>query len=627
MPSRPMLDGVALQQVQEIEADEDEVLSQHSVPALEGDFLQKLGRKATRVTLTGVLTGPAARDGLKTLRKKFKAAQVVPFVADIATATKVDKVLIEELEVRDLAGKPEHFEYSFTLLEYVPPPKTKTAPPPPPPPPPPPSVRTGTLVVEVIVEGQSGFDFRQITVSVDGTKEDGTPLTLTLTNRSNNVWTQEKTPPGHYTARAAVSDAQPMSGSADAAVRAGQTTRVTITLRAGALIAKAFVVHFRFDKAFIEPSMRAVLKQVSDYAQVHADEKLVIVGHTDLTGSAEYNQSLSERRARSVFAFLTFGTSPAAQAAALADWNSLRQRQSVAFPTINDSWGTRQYQHLLQDLGFYQGNVDGKEGAQTDAAIQAFRHAQGLLPGTIVDDAVWNALIRDYLSQDNLAVSDTLLLLNSKAGCDGGILKWLGCGEESPLPLPQPSTPNAFRPYRRVELLFVSATRLPCQVPRPDTFEKPAPGAVGSTWCLGPKKGTNHFCFATRKTEEAGPNRWYIVPVEPGTITVQGSMKLEDGKPAADVKYVLIAPDGEFMDGERPSGPQSGEGIPARTKGDGTFSYSDKPKGIGVYTLEIQEPFIARLAGAPPDAGKGNVVWQRLDDTSSFDVILRSSGQ
>lgn len=124
MAKQPMLDQVELQQVDEVETEEREVLEQHSVPALEGDFLQDLGRRASRVTLTGTLTGPAAGDGLKSLRETFRAAEPVPFVEDIATATKVDKVLIEEMDVRELAGKPESFEYALTLLEFSPPPET-----------------------------------------------------------------------------------------------------------------------------------------------------------------------------------------------------------------------------------------------------------------------------------------------------------------------------------------------------------------------------------------------------------------------------------------------------------------------------------------------------------------------
>ena len=165
----------------------------------------------------------------------------------------------------------------------------------------------------MIVEGQSDFDFSKVTLTLEGTQDDKRSLSRTLTTRENNVWTEDKIPPGQYTAKAVVID-PPMTGSVEAKVRAGEKTQVSITLKPGAVIAEMFIVHFRFDNAFVEPCMREVLKQVAGHASDHADEKLVIVGNTDevgspgdLTASDPYNQSLSERRARSAFALLTFG--------------------------------------------------------------------------------------------------------------------------------------------------------------------------------------------------------------------------------------------------------------------------------------------------------------------------------
>src|SRR6266850_46388 len=120
--AKPMLGDLELQQVQRIEAAEKAAVAQHAVPSLEGDFLQDLGRRAERIQLNGVITGAEAGEGLKKLREKFRGAEPVSFVADIATATKVDKVLIEEMGVRELAGKPARFEYTIGLHGYIPPP-------------------------------------------------------------------------------------------------------------------------------------------------------------------------------------------------------------------------------------------------------------------------------------------------------------------------------------------------------------------------------------------------------------------------------------------------------------------------------------------------------------------------
>jgi hypothetical protein len=118
------------------------------------------------------------------------------------------------------------------------------------------------------------------------------------------------------------------------------------------------------------------------------------------------------------------------------------------------------------------------------------------------------------------------------------------------------------------------------------------------------------------------PAGWVILPAEPGHISVAGSIRLDDGSPCCALEYVLTAPDGEYMDGEQPSGLRRGSPIPGRTDSAGTFAYPEKPKGIGSYTLEILGPFVARLAGEAPSAAKGPLVATRLDGSRNFDVLI-----
>src|SRR5487761_1509571 len=124
-----MLDDFELPLVQSFEGEETEALQRHPVPGLEGDFLQDLGRRAARFRLAGVLAGTDSANALKTLREKHRAAAPVRFVADIATATKIDTVLIEELKT-----------FELSLIEYIPAPVPHDEPVPPPPPKPDPLV-------------------------------------------------------------------------------------------------------------------------------------------------------------------------------------------------------------------------------------------------------------------------------------------------------------------------------------------------------------------------------------------------------------------------------------------------------------------------------------------------------
>jgi outer membrane protein OmpA-like peptidoglycan-associated protein len=605
-----MLGDLELQQVQLVGVDADQVFARHQVPALEGDFLQLLGRRASRVACSGVLTGPTAGDGLKALRDKFRAAEPVTFTADIATATRLDQVLIEEMTIRELAGRPERFEYAFTLREYLPAQAPVSEEPPPPEPPPPPSTDAGIAEVQVLVEGQPEADVSGATLTVDGPAAAASAQSRTPTERTGNTWSARDLVPGIYTARAVVATPQAMAGTAETTVSVGQTSQVTVNLHPGVVIASAFMVHFRFDKAFVEPCMRAVLRQVADYAGAHNDQKLLVVGHTDKTDTRTYNQSLSERRARAVRAWLTSKGDPAG---ARAEWKALRQRRTADAP-LGDNWATREYQHILQDLGFYPGPVDGDDGGErslTKEAIRAFRCEVGLPPGTVVDDATWDALIDRYLAKDALNIPADRFMPN----CDGSALKWLGCGEDAPPP-PAPAKPTANRPYRRVELLFVNADRLPRCVPRPDTFDLPEPGAVGSDWPDDPK-ATSRCGFATRDCTKPEPDRWCIELAEPQTITVNGSIRRENGEPLGEQKFVIITPDGEFLQGEQ----SSGEPRPGRITKKGTFSFKDKR--VGVYSLEVLPRGLARLAEGSDEDITGNTVCKRLQkDGDTLDVVV-----
>jgi len=233
-----------------------------------------------------------------------------------------------------------------------------------------------------------------------------------------------------------------MSNSVQALLRPGETFRVSIPLTLGTVKATMFIVHFSSNKAFIEPCMRRVMRQTAKFASDNQGHKLIIVGHTDKVDTEAYNQSLSERRARSAFAYLTFG---GARQAALDEWNQLRlPRPKKELPSIKDNWGTREYQHILQELNFYPGRIDGDHGPLTSSAVRAFRCTTGLPPGEVVDNPTWEALITTYLSLDKLNVKDDRFLTN----CPQEILKWLGCGERDPVK----NVSTAWRPNRRVEM-------------------------------------------------------------------------------------------------------------------------------------------------------------------------------
>jgi peptidoglycan-associated lipoprotein len=57
-------------------------------------------------------------------------------------------------------------------------------------------------------------------------------------------------------------------------------------------------IFFEFDKSNISPDAREILKANADFLLKNDDPKVVIEGHCDERGTAEYNMALGQRRAQ-----------------------------------------------------------------------------------------------------------------------------------------------------------------------------------------------------------------------------------------------------------------------------------------------------------------------------------------
>jgi len=60
------------------------------------------------------------------------------------------------------------------------------------------------------------------------------------------------------------------------------------------------VVYFPFDQYVLTPEAQSVVQEAAKYANDGHATRLVVVGHTDTSGSVQYNMRLSERRAKAV---------------------------------------------------------------------------------------------------------------------------------------------------------------------------------------------------------------------------------------------------------------------------------------------------------------------------------------
>lgn len=116
---RPMIDDLELPQVQTLQTRERRALAEHRPPGFDGSLLQNLGRGPTHLSLYGVATGPEAQEFISQLDEKFRGGEPVTFIADIIEDTEIEEMLIDDLQVEDLAGRPDRFAYRIVLKEYI----------------------------------------------------------------------------------------------------------------------------------------------------------------------------------------------------------------------------------------------------------------------------------------------------------------------------------------------------------------------------------------------------------------------------------------------------------------------------------------------------------------------------
>ena len=119
-----MLGSFEIVGIESIASSERRALAEHRVPGLAGNYLQDLGTVPNRIVIVGTRYGDDARDGFLTgIRELFSTGAPATFVADINTATDLTEVVLEDLDVAEVAEPQGAFRYRIALRKYVPPPE------------------------------------------------------------------------------------------------------------------------------------------------------------------------------------------------------------------------------------------------------------------------------------------------------------------------------------------------------------------------------------------------------------------------------------------------------------------------------------------------------------------------
>lgn len=215
----------------------------------------------------------------------------------------------------------------------------------------------------------------------------------------------------------------------------GLDTRGSAVLRVQqyVFLARLEGMFFDLNKTFLLPSALGGLREARALYERHNPGSLLIVGHTDRSGSTSVNDPLSLERARSVAAFLSDDA---------ATWE---ENYGSSVPEAK-RWGRHEDEQMAGALPDFP-----ETRAPGETPIPWFQRTRGLRAGAELDAGGRTRLIEEYMAQDGVDVNELGLQIE---------LVRHGAGEHFPLD-PSGSELDADAPDderdqldRRVELFF-----------------------------------------------------------------------------------------------------------------------------------------------------------------------------
>jgi outer membrane protein OmpA-like peptidoglycan-associated protein len=206
-------------------------------------------------------------------------------------------------------------------------------------------------------------------------------------------------------------------------------------------------MHFDLYKSFMLPTAIPGIKEIKNQYAAHPSGNLLVVGHTDTSGTDAFNLTLSLERANAVGAYLKDD---------MAAWDAFFSNKAD-----EKRWGTKEIQSMLTVLPeggekYYPGTPSGYVDGKTHTGLKRFQGDNGIKATGTIDLETRQALIIAYMGIDATKLP-------------GGItLTTHGCGEN----FPADSVPNGVRSPddRRVEVFLFDGPIVP--VPGADQLSR-----------------------------------------------------------------------------------------------------------------------------------------------------------
>lgn len=291
---------------------------------------------------------------------------------------------------------------------------------------------------------------------------------------------------------------------------------------------------FAPNKSFLLPEAMEGIRLLAHVYAAHPDSELLVVGHTDTTGTASRNRSLSLERARSIIQFVTDDVD---------GWYAHYGQDA----DYSRRWGMQEDLSMLATLPNPEDAYYGEHHAEHtfEAAVRRFQAAKGL-----VEDGDPGPITRRALIADYMAIDGTTLPSGVRATAHG-------CGQSF---LAVPTGDDVAEPENRRVEIFLFPDGID---PRPATTLSAADSTDYPAW------------------KEAVVEERTFTPGKAGHGSLEVVTDIEAARQVSSgVTFVLRATDGAYA---RELLPVEGRVV----KGYTVLEFTDMPVG-SFYTLSVR---------------------------------------
>ncbi len=243
---------------------------------------------------------------------------------------------------------------------------------------------------------------------------------------------------------------------------------------------RATCMHFDTDKSFLLPPSVPGARNIVAFFNRHPGATMLVNGHTDLEGDAQYNLQLSNERAAAVASYVQDKVD---------DWLAWYDA-----PSPSKRWSYTEDQQMLSTVSdasgapYYAGPITGVNDAATSDATQRFQSDNGLTVDGQPGPETRRALIVKYMALEGTSLSpDVPMVLH-------------GCGMFHPID-PQPATTGAIGASRSSSSTARSIRRRKIRVPRPAARNTPCGSAILRRTSISAKRSrTSSTCVFVSST-------------------------------------------------------------------------------------------------------------------------------